>query len=85
MEVYIDQNFLIAYQAGVSPLLQHQFEELVKQKGTVQDMGDNKRRKLSVIGQDLIEPLQALRTGGQQVMSNILWLERFFPLQISFL
>ncbi|XP_022138452.1 DEAD-box ATP-dependent RNA helicase 13 isoform X2 [Momordica charantia] len=53
--------------AGVSPLLQHQFEELVKQKGTVQDMGDNKRRKLGVIGQDLIEPLQALRTGGQQV------------------
>ncbi|XP_023514560.1 DEAD-box ATP-dependent RNA helicase 13 [Cucurbita pepo subsp. pepo] len=53
--------------AGVSPLLQHQFEEMVKQNGTVQNTGDNKRRKLAAIGQDLTEPLQALRTGGQQV------------------
>lgn len=59
---------LIPYQAGVSPLLQHQFEEMVKQNGTVQNTGDNKRRKLAAIGQDLTEPLQALRTGGQQVM-----------------
>lgn len=54
--------------AGVSPLLQHQFEELAKQNNaSVQNMGDNKRRKLAAFGQDLTEPLQALRTGGQQV------------------
>ncbi|KAA0031953.1 DEAD-box ATP-dependent RNA helicase 13 [Cucumis melo var. makuwa] len=54
--------------AGVSPLLQHQFEELAKQNASVQTMGDNKRRKLAAFGQDLTEPLQALRTGGQQYL-----------------
>ena len=61
---------LLACQAGVSPLLQHQFEELAKQNTSVQTMGDNKRRKLAAFGQDLTEPLQALRTGGQQVSST---------------
>jgi hypothetical protein len=31
-------------------------------------MGDNKRRKLVVIGQDCVEPLQALRSSGQEVV-----------------
>ncbi|XP_038874422.1 DEAD-box ATP-dependent RNA helicase 13 isoform X1 [Benincasa hispida] len=53
--------------AGVSPLLQHQFEELAKQNTSVQNMEDDKRRKLAAFGQDLTEPLQALRTGGQRV------------------
>lgn len=62
---------LLACQAGVSPLLQHQFEELAKQNNaSVQNMGDNKSRKLAAFGQDLTEPLQALRTGGQQVSNT---------------
>ncbi|XP_024025921.1 DEAD-box ATP-dependent RNA helicase 13 [Morus notabilis] len=58
--------------AGVSPLLQHQFQELAKQNlGDVRDSGDNKRRKLVVIGQDCVEPLQALRTAGQEVHVDV--------------
>ncbi|CAA3009236.1 DEAD-box ATP-dependent RNA helicase 13 [Olea europaea subsp. europaea] len=53
--------------AGVSPLLQHQFEELAKQKlGEVSSFGENKRRKLLVIGQDCVEPLQALRGANKE-------------------
>ncbi|KAL3626109.1 hypothetical protein CASFOL_029658 [Castilleja foliolosa] len=48
--------------AGVTPLVQHQFEELSKQKhGNASSLDSNKRRKLVVIGQDCVEPLQALR------------------------
>lgn len=48
--------------------MQHQFEELAKQKlGDTINSGENKRRKLVVIGQDCVEPLQALRSAGQQV------------------
>ena len=62
-------------QAGVSPLLQHQFEELAKQKiGDNKKVGDNKRRKLVVIGQDCIEPLQALRTAGREVQASVKFL-----------
>ncbi|CAN6719064.1 unnamed protein product [Malus baccata var. baccata] len=54
--------------AGVSPFLLHQFEELAKQKfGDSSDSGDKKRSKLVVIGQDCVEPLQALRSAGHKV------------------
>lgn len=52
--------------AGLSPLLQNQVEELARDKlGTLHNTGENKRRKLVVIGQDCVEPLQALRSAGQ--------------------
>ncbi|KAM7466351.1 hypothetical protein LguiB_013913 [Lonicera macranthoides] len=56
-------------QAGISPLLQHQFEELAKQKhgDTRNSSVENKRRRMVVIGQDCVEPLQALRSGGHEV------------------
>ncbi|CAI9117993.1 OLC1v1019492C1 [Oldenlandia corymbosa var. corymbosa] len=58
--------------AGVSPLLQKQFEELTKPKlGGVNNMAPNKRRKLVVIGQDCVEPLQALRSAGQEAVQNL--------------
>ncbi|XP_011091368.1 DEAD-box ATP-dependent RNA helicase 13 [Sesamum indicum] len=53
--------------AGVSPLLQHQFEELARQKlGDASTSDQNKRNKLVVIGQDCVEPLQALRTASKE-------------------
>lgn len=58
--------------AGVSPLLQHQFEQLARQKlGGSGDSGENKRRKLLVIGQDCVEPLQALRSAGHEVHMHV--------------
>lgn len=51
----------------MTPLLQHQFVELKKPQ--LQTGGDNKRRKLVVINQNCIEPLQALRAGGNEVLS----------------
>ncbi|CAI0436627.1 unnamed protein product [Linum tenue] len=54
--------------AGISPLLQQQIEELTRQKTrNVMGAGDNKKRKMVVIGQDCVEPLQALRSGGHEV------------------
>ncbi|KAI3995744.1 hypothetical protein MKX01_007223 [Papaver californicum] len=54
--------------SGVSPLLQHQFQKLsAKKLGDNANVGENRRRKLVVIGQDCIEPLQALRSGGHEV------------------
>ncbi|BFG15607.1 hypothetical protein CerSpe_018810 [Prunus speciosa] len=54
--------------AGVSPVLQHQFEELAKKKlSDNSDYGDKKKSKLVVIGQDCVEPLQALRSAGHEV------------------
>ncbi|KAL2506497.1 DEAD-box ATP-dependent RNA helicase 13 [Abeliophyllum distichum] len=53
--------------AGVSPLVQHQFEELAKRKlGEASNFGENKKRKLVVIGQDCVEPLQALRSANKE-------------------
>ncbi|GFP81954.1 dead-box ATP-dependent RNA helicase 13 [Phtheirospermum japonicum] len=53
--------------AGVTPLVQHQFEELSKQKhGNASNVDSNKRRKLVVIGQDCVEPLQALRSASNE-------------------
>ncbi|KAI4303943.1 hypothetical protein MLD38_039520 [Melastoma candidum] len=45
--------------AGVSSLLQQQFEALARSSG--------EKSKLVVIGQDSMEPLQALRSAGQEV------------------
>ncbi|MCL7030230.1 hypothetical protein MKW94_009850 [Papaver nudicaule] len=57
--------------SGVSPLLQHQFQELsVKKLGDNGNVGETRRRKLVVIGQDCIEPLEALRSGGHEVSMN---------------
>ncbi|OVA02284.1 Helicase [Macleaya cordata] len=53
--------------SGVSPLLQHQFKELATNKAGDNNVEESKRRKLVVIGQDCIEPLQALRSGGHEV------------------
>ncbi|KAG7582238.1 Helicase superfamily 1/2 ATP-binding domain [Arabidopsis suecica] len=54
---------------GVSTLMQNQFAELTKQKQLqMQTGGDKKRRKLVVINQNCIEPLQALRAGGNEMM-----------------
>ncbi|KAG6732391.1 hypothetical protein I3843_01G167300 [Carya illinoinensis] len=58
--------------AGVSPLLQHQFEELARQKlGDSEGSGENKRRKLVIIGQNCVEPLQALRSAGHEVHMDV--------------
>ncbi|KAE8721759.1 DEAD-box ATP-dependent RNA helicase 13 [Hibiscus syriacus] len=57
--------------AGVTHLIQHQFEELAKQKGDDNLVpGENKRRKMVVIGQDCVEPLQALRSAGREVLMD---------------
>ncbi|KAI7740635.1 hypothetical protein M8C21_013883 [Ambrosia artemisiifolia] len=54
--------------AGISPLLQQQFEELAKQKlADFGNRGDTNKRKMVVIGQDCVEPLQALRSSGQEI------------------
>ncbi|RZR81049.1 hypothetical protein BHM03_00007189 [Ensete ventricosum] len=54
------------YQAGVSPLLQQQLEQLSKMN-TVNAKNSSKRAGFVVIGQDLVEPLQALRSSGHEV------------------
>ncbi|TYJ20248.1 hypothetical protein E1A91_A09G250400v1 [Gossypium mustelinum] len=58
--------------AGVTHLIQHQFEELAKQNGDDNlVLGENKRRKMVVIGQDCVEPLQALRSAGREVHMDV--------------
>ncbi|XP_051124876.1 DEAD-box ATP-dependent RNA helicase 13 [Andrographis paniculata] len=53
--------------AGVTPLLQQQFEELARQKpGDGSTSEQIKRRKLVVIGQDCVEPLQALKSASNE-------------------
>lgn len=56
---------------GVSPLVQQQLEQLSKAKLT-RKMGpqEKKTRGLLVIGQNCIEPLQALRNSGREVCVN---------------
>lgn len=57
--------------AGVSPLLQHQLEELVLHKcSNEKGLGDNKKN-LVIIGQDCVEPLQALRRAGPEVRLDL--------------
>ncbi|KAJ4967753.1 hypothetical protein NE237_014454 [Protea cynaroides] len=59
--------------AGVSSLLQHQFEELAKQKMDENGScgGESKRGKLMVIGQDCVEPLQALRSASHEARIDV--------------
>ncbi|KAG8369760.1 hypothetical protein BUALT_Bualt14G0047200 [Buddleja alternifolia] len=62
----------IAIQAGVSPLLQHQFEELARKKVVdTSDSRQNKRSKLVVIGQDCVEPLQALKSASNEACLDL--------------
>ncbi|GAB2282339.1 hypothetical protein Dimus_016885 [Dionaea muscipula] len=53
--------------AGVSPLMQHQLEELAHQLKE----GNDRKRKTVVIGQDCVEPLQALRRAGSEVSIHL--------------
>ncbi|GMH28395.1 hypothetical protein Nepgr_030238 [Nepenthes gracilis] len=53
--------------AGISPLMQFQLEELVRQQKPCSDT----KRKLVVIGQDCMEPLQALRKAGSKVTMDV--------------
>ncbi|XP_027118927.1 DEAD-box ATP-dependent RNA helicase 13 isoform X1 [Coffea arabica] len=58
--------------AGVSPVLQNQFEELARQKlADSNTSAQNKRRKLVIIGQDCVEPLQALRSTGEEACQDL--------------
>ncbi|KZV15264.1 DEAD-box ATP-dependent RNA helicase 13-like [Dorcoceras hygrometricum] len=52
--------------AGVTPLLQHQFEELARQRSCGPSNFVQNNRRLVVIGQDCVEPLQALRTASKE-------------------
>ncbi|XP_020701403.1 DEAD-box ATP-dependent RNA helicase 13 isoform X2 [Dendrobium catenatum] len=63
-------RFLAA--TGVSPLVQQQLEEFSKAK-LMGKMGsqEKKTRGLLVIGQDCVEPLQALRSSGREVCVNV--------------
>lgn len=58
--------------AGVSPLLQKQLEELAKRNASNNSSkSKNKGSGFVVIGQDRVEPLQALQNSGQEVCVNI--------------
>jgi len=58
--------------AGISPLLQKQLEELAKRNvSNKSSKSENKGSCLVVIGQDRIEPLQALQNSGQEVCVNL--------------
>ncbi|WOL05765.1 hypothetical protein Cni_G14496 [Canna indica] len=56
--------------AGVSPLIQQQLEELSK-KNTADAKNSNRRAGFVVIGQDFVEPLQALRSSGHEVCVSV--------------
>jgi ATP-dependent RNA helicase DDX24/MAK5 len=57
-------------QAGISPLLQKQLEELSKRNiNDSSSKNKNKGSQFVVIGQDRVEPLQALQNSGQKVCS----------------
>ncbi|KAF3321656.1 DEAD-box ATP-dependent RNA helicase 13 [Carex littledalei] len=57
--------------AGVSTVLQQQLEELSKSNAKGDITENNKKTKFVVIGQDLVEPLQALRSAGHEVCVNL--------------
>ncbi|KAF9610677.1 hypothetical protein IFM89_023933 [Coptis chinensis] len=52
--------------SGVSPFLQNQFEELARERAGNNTSGESKRSKFVVIGQNCVEPLQALRNAGDE-------------------
>ncbi|XP_073283446.1 DEAD-box ATP-dependent RNA helicase 13-like [Primulina huaijiensis] len=57
--------------AGVSPLLQHQFEELARQKICGPSSIVQNKRQLVVRGQDCVEPLQALRSASKEASLDL--------------
>ncbi|XP_073299751.1 DEAD-box ATP-dependent RNA helicase 13 isoform X2 [Primulina huaijiensis] len=57
--------------AGVSPLLQHQFEELARQKICGPSNIVQNKRQLVVIGQDCVEPLQALKSASKEASLDL--------------
>lgn len=58
--------------AGVSPLLQLQFEQIAKQKSEEsRQSSGNGKGKLVIIGQDCVEPLQALRDAGDEIRVDV--------------
>ncbi|CAN6240106.1 unnamed protein product [Urochloa humidicola] len=58
--------------AGISPLLQKQLEELTKRNVTNSSSNtENRGSRFVVIGQDRVEPLQALQNSGQEVCVNL--------------
>lgn len=58
--------------AGISPLLQKQLEELSKRNVNRNSSNDdNKGSRFVIIGQDRVEPLQALQDSGQEICVNM--------------
>ncbi|CAN6228792.1 unnamed protein product [Urochloa humidicola] len=58
--------------AGISPLLQKQLEELAKRNVSNSSSNtENRGSRFVVIGQDRVEPLQALQNSGQEVCVNL--------------
>ncbi|KAJ3680003.1 hypothetical protein LUZ60_016281 [Juncus effusus] len=57
--------------AGVTLEVQKQLEELSKKKVTAGETGNNKKSRFVVIGQNTVEPLDALRSAGQEVCVNL--------------
>ncbi|VAH49504.1 unnamed protein product [Triticum turgidum subsp. durum] len=58
--------------AGISPLLQKQLEELSKRNVNSNSSNDNnKGSRFVIIGQDRVEPLQALQDSGQEICVNM--------------
>ncbi|KQJ83516.1 DEAD-box ATP-dependent RNA helicase 13 [Brachypodium distachyon] len=58
--------------AGVSPLLQKQLEELSKRDvNGNSSKNENKGSQFVIIGQDRMEPLQALQNSGQEICVNM--------------
>lgn len=59
---------MLSLQAGITPLMQGHLQQLARQKlSDHQGSGPGKKGKLVVIGQDCVEALQALRSGGEEV------------------
>uniref|UniRef100_A0ACD5USA2 Uncharacterized protein n=1 Tax=Avena sativa TaxID=4498 RepID=A0ACD5USA2_AVESA len=58
--------------AGISPLLQKQLEDLAK-RNVNGNSGNNKNKgsRFVIIGQDRVEPLQALQDSGQEICVNM--------------
>lgn len=57
--------------SGVSPFLQDQFEELAKERAGDNNNKESKQSKLVVIGQSCVEPLEALRSAGDEVRLDV--------------
>ncbi|KAK9671215.1 hypothetical protein RND81_12G014100 [Saponaria officinalis] len=56
---------------GVSPHLQRQLEELTQKKSESSQISAANQTKIAVIGQDCVEPLQALRRAGPEVRLDV--------------